>query len=102
MWHLSEEYISGSFQKIDQRFDALERSLTQQMQQLESDNYTTIRQLEERINERLETILGLLHTGQDPPLLGEKSAISVSLNSSASKGDSPTSGIVKLAAVGDN
>ena len=56
MWHLSEQYISESFRRIDQRFDALERSLTQQTRQLESDSYTKIRELEERINERLDTI----------------------------------------------
>ena len=60
MWHLSEQYISENFRRIDQRFDALERSLTQQTRQLESDSYTKIRELEERINERLDTILGLL------------------------------------------
>ena len=93
MWHLSEQYISESFRRIDQRFDALERSLTQQTRQLESDSYTKIRELEERINERLDTILGLLETRQEPELLEDKSATSVySPKSPAGKGDSPTSG----------
>ena len=78
MWHLTEEYIRGSFRGINQRFDALERSLTQQTRELESDTHTKIRELEERINERLDTILGLLETRQEPEFLEDKSATSVS------------------------
>ena len=78
MWHLSEEYIRGSFREINQRFDALERSLPQQTRELESDTYTKMKELEKRINERLDTILGLLGTRQEPELLENKSATSVS------------------------
>ncbi len=86
MWHLSEQYITESFRRIDERFNALELSLTRQTRELESDTYTKMKELEKRINERLDTILGLLETRQEPELLEDKSAISVSsLKSPAGK-----------------
>ena len=77
---LSEQYITASFR------NALELSLTRQTRELESDTYTKMKELEKRINERLDTILGLLETRQEPELLEDKSAISVSsLKSPAGK-----------------
>ena len=77
---LSEQYITASFR------NALELSLTRQTRELESDTYTKMKELEKRINERLDTILGLLETRQEPELLEDKFAISVSsLKSPAGK-----------------
>lgn len=36
MFHLSEEYITGSFRKIGERFDALEQRLPHQTRELEN------------------------------------------------------------------
>lgn len=78
MWHLSEEYISGRFRGINERFDALERSVLQQTRELKNDSDTRIEEVEERINKRLDTIVELLEVRQEPELLEDKSATSAS------------------------
>jgi hypothetical protein len=89
MWHLSEEYITGKFKVFEDRFDILESRLADQtrelkactderIEQLESDTHTKIKDLEERINERLDTILGLLDRRREPELLEDESETSVS------------------------
>ncbi len=44
MFHLTQEYITGSFRNIKERFDALEQRLTQQTKGLENHTHAKVKQ----------------------------------------------------------
>ncbi len=72
MWHLSQEYITGSFLKIEERFDALEQRLTHQTRGLENHTDAKIKPLEERISQKLDAILELLDARQEVETVEEQ------------------------------
>ena len=72
MFHLSEEYITGSFRKIGERFDALEQRLPHQTRELENHTDAKIKQFEERISQKLDAILELLDARQEVETVEEQ------------------------------
>ena len=72
MFHLTQEYITGSFRNIKERFDALEQRLTQQTKGLENHTHAKVKQLEERISQKLDAILELLHARQEAETVEEQ------------------------------
>ena len=72
MWHLTQEYITGSFRNIKERFDALEQRLTHQTKGLETHTDAKVKQLEERISQKLDAILELLDARREAETVEEQ------------------------------